>query len=103
VRELPMASYPGDSVALRGGTADFEEIEDGFEWTLGQARFTDDVAVNGTFTQMRSDYEGEFTTTGPGGQTTTMRISWPFLTDGADMTITFDVAGRPATFTVPAY
>ena len=41
---------PGDGVALRGGTVDFEEIEGGAQWTLGDARFTEDVGVDGTWT-----------------------------------------------------
>ena len=28
---------PGDSVALGGGTVDFEEVEGGAQWTLGDA------------------------------------------------------------------
>jgi pimeloyl-ACP methyl ester carboxylesterase len=91
---------PADTgAALRGGTVHFEEIPGGFRRTLDGARFTEDLAVSGPFTQTGPDYDGEFTVTGPGRRTTTMRISGPFLTDGAEMTITFD----GATFTVPAY
>lgn len=94
---------PGDSVALRGGTVDFEEIEGGAQWTLGDARFTKDLTVNGTWTELERNFDGEFTVNGPGPKTTAMRIGGPFLADGEDITIAFDVGGLPATFTVPAY
>lgn len=94
---------PGDSVALRGGVVDFEGFEDHLEWRLGEARFTEDVTVNGTVTWFigppGGNYGGEFEVTGPAGQTTVMQIGGPFLTDGEQMTISFD----GATFTVPAY
>jgi hypothetical protein len=93
----------GDSAALRGGTVAFEQLADGPRWTLGEARFTKDVAISGATTQLGRDLVGEFSVTGPGARTQTMRIAGSFLTDGADMAITFDVAGEPATFTVPAY
>jgi len=97
-------SVPGDSVGLRGGTVHFEQVGDeAVRWTLGDARFTDDVIVNGQWTGTGPDFDGELTLTGPGGRVRTMRISGQFLTDGADITITADVGGRPATFTVPAY
>jgi predicted enzyme related to lactoylglutathione lyase len=91
------------SVGLRGGTVDFEEIEGGAQWMLDLARFTRDVAVSGAATDVDRLFDGEFTVNGPGGEARTMQIGGDFLTDGADITITFDVAGRPATFTVPAY
>jgi pimeloyl-ACP methyl ester carboxylesterase len=94
---------PDDSVALRGGTVDWEPTEDGATWTLGAARFTEDVAVSGPLTGVGPDFSGDFTVEGPGDRTTTMRIAGPFLTDGADMTISFEIGGRTATFTVPAY
>lgn len=96
----------GDSVALRGGMVDYEPIDNGAQWTLGDAHFTEDVAVSGPITVIEdgSDvFDGEFTVTGPGSRTTTVHLNGRFLIDGADMTITFDVGGRPATFTVPAY
>ena len=96
-------SVPGDSVALRGGTVAFEQLEEGVRWALGDARFTEDVTVSGTFATIGFDWGGEFAVTGPSGRTRTMRIDGQFLTDGADMTIAFDVAGQPATFAVPAY
>ncbi len=95
---------PGDSVALRGGTVDFEPLDGGAEWTLGAARFTKDVSVSGTWTDPGTrSFDGEFSVSGPGGTTTAMRISGPFLVDGEDITVTFDVGGAPATFIVPAY
>ena len=95
---------PGDSVALRGGTVDFEPLEGGAEWTLGDARFTKDVTVNGTWTDPGTrTFDGEFTVTGPGATTTAMHVGGPFLADGKDITVTFDVGGAPATFTAPAY
>jgi hypothetical protein len=95
---------PGDSVALRGGTVDFEPIDDtGAQWTLGAARFTNDVTVDGTWTDPGTRlFDGEFSVSGAGG-TREMRISGPFLADGEDITVIFDVGGAPATFTVPAY
>lgn len=93
----------GDSVALRGGVVDYEFVGDANTWTLEQAHFTEDVALSGTVDQLESVYDGEFTVTGPGHRTTTMRISGEFLRYGADMTITLDVRGQVATFAVPAY
>jgi hypothetical protein len=90
---------PGDSVALRGGTVDFEQLEDGVSWTLGDARFTEDVTLNGTWFQIGEGWEGEFEVTGPDGATSTMHVGGPFLTEGEQMTITTD----SGTFTVPAY
>ena len=57
----------GDSVPLRGGTLafSFDPIEGVASWTLGDARFTDDVAVSGTFTPIGPDWAGEFTVIGP--------------------------------------
>ena len=95
---------PGDSVGLRGGTVDFEQSEAGdVSWTLGDARFTQDVTVDGTWTPTGDDWDGEFAVTGPGGKTTTMRITGQFLIDGADLTVSLDVDGHLATFAVPAY
>jgi hypothetical protein len=94
---------PGDSVALRGGTVDFEFVDPVPQWTLGQAHFTKDVTVDGTITFVDGVLDGEFTLTGPGKRTTTAHINGRFLTTGADMTITFDIDGHPATFTVPGY
>ena len=79
---------PGDSVALRGGTVDFEQLEEGVSWTLGGARFTEDVTLDGTWFQIGEGWDGEFTVTGPGGTATTMHVGGPFLTDGEHMTIT---------------
>jgi hypothetical protein len=95
----------GDSVPLRGGTLAFafDPIENADRWRLGDAHFTEDVAVSGTFSAIGRDFDGEFSVTGPGARTQTMRIAGPFLTDRADMTITSDIGGQPATFTVPAY
>jgi pimeloyl-ACP methyl ester carboxylesterase len=93
-----------DSVALRGGKVHFDNPADGVvDWTLDAAHFTDDVAVSGTFSAIGPDYSGDLAVTGPSGRARTIRISGPFLTDGEDMTITFAVDGRPATFIVPAY
>lgn len=94
---------PGDSVGLRGGVVVFEQLEEGVRWTFDGARFTEDVAVSGTFTDVGPDWSGEFAVTGPGGRTRTVRISGQFLTDGEDMRITLAVRGKAATFTVPAY
>ena len=54
-------------------------------------RFTEDITANDTFPQIGRDFDSEFVVTGPGGRTTAMQIGGPFLTDGADMTIMFDV------------
>jgi pimeloyl-ACP methyl ester carboxylesterase len=89
---------PGDSVGLRGGTVHFEQLENGVQWTLGDARFTRDVAVSGDVTQVDGVTGGVLDVAG-----TTMRIEGQFLVDGEDMEVTFAVGGRPATFTVPAY
>jgi hypothetical protein len=91
----------GDSVALRGGLVDFERFDDHLEWRLVDARFTEDVTVNGTNSSDfgSPDFGGEFEVSGPDGQTTVMRISGPFLTDGEQMTI----SSGGATFAVPAY
>jgi pimeloyl-ACP methyl ester carboxylesterase len=95
---------PGDSVALRGGTVDFEPLEGGAQWTLGDARFTKDVTVNGTWTDPGTrTFDGDFTVTGPGATTTAMHIGGRFLFEGESITVTFDVGGAPASFTVPAY
>ena len=94
---------PGDSVGLRGGNVAFEQLEEGVRWNFDGARFTEDVAVSGTFTDVGPDWSGEFAVTGPGGRTRTVRISGQFLTESEDMTITLAVRGKPATFTVPAY
>ena len=93
---------PGDSVALRGGTVDFELIDDVAQWTLGAARFTTDVAVTGTVT-WTDVLDGELSIHGPGRRMTTAHITGPFITPGQDVTITLDVAGQPATFTIPGY
>jgi pimeloyl-ACP methyl ester carboxylesterase len=97
----------GDSVALRGGTVAFafDPAASVASWTLADARFTEDVTVSGSLsgTALGQDFDGTFSVVGPGARTQTMRITGPFLTDGADMRITLDVAGRPATFTVAAY
>jgi hypothetical protein len=94
---------PGDSVGLRGGTVHFEFVDPVPQWTLDQARFTNDVAVDGTITSIDRVFDGDLTVTGPGKRTTTAHINGRFLTTGADMTVTFDIDGHQATFTVPAY
>jgi pimeloyl-ACP methyl ester carboxylesterase len=94
---------PGDSVALRGGTVDFEPIENGAQWTLGRAHFTRDVAVSGVVTGVDPNFDGAITVDGPGPRTTTMNVDGPFRRTGADLTVTFQVDGQPATFTVPSY
>jgi hypothetical protein len=92
---------------LRGGTVAFafDPAASVASWTPADARFSEDVAVSGSLsgTALGQDFDGTFSVVGPGPRTQTMRITGPFLTDGADMTITLDVAGRPATFTVAAY
>lgn len=95
---------PGDSVALRGGAVDYEFVNDTNTWRLVDAHFTEDVAVSGVVVEdARPGMAGEFTVTGPDGHPRAARISGRFLSYGAVMTITLDVRGRPATFTVPAY
>ncbi len=94
---------PGDSVALRGGGVDFEPLDEGPQWTLDQAHFTRDVAVSGAVTGFDNVLDGDITVDGPGRRTTAMHLSGPFLQTGADLTVTFDVDGRPASFTVPSY
>jgi pimeloyl-ACP methyl ester carboxylesterase len=94
---------PGDSVALRGGTVDFEPIENGAQWTLGQARFTRDVTVSGVVTGADPNLDGAITVDGPGPGSTEMHLSGPFLVTGADLTVTVDVNGHAATFSVPSF
>jgi hypothetical protein len=92
---------PGDSVGLRGGIVDYEPTDDGPQWTLVDARFTEDVTVNGVLRAIGDDFDGAFTMTGPDGTTTTGHFSGAFRVSGADMTITHDTGGATATFTVP--
>jgi pimeloyl-ACP methyl ester carboxylesterase len=93
----------GHSVGLRGGTLDWTRLDDGSQWTLDHVRFTNDLAVSGLVVITRDNtVNADVTVDGPNG-TTAMHISGPFRTIGADMTITIDVNGQPATFTIPAY
>jgi hypothetical protein len=93
----------GDSVALRGGTVHFEQIEGGVQWTLGDARFTGDVAVSGPVTAMGPDFDAQLVVNGPAGESRPVHISGQFLVEGEDMSVVFDVGDEPATFRVPAY
>ena len=95
---------PGDSVALRGGIVDWEPPEEGNQWTLEDAHFTEDVGVSGTITGIGPQFDGEITVDGPGRHdTTTMQFSGLFLVAGEDITITTTIDGMPATFAVPGY
>ena len=94
---------PGDSVALRGGTVDFEPVDGGAQWTLHDARFTRDVTVNGTITGVDNILDGDITVTRDGHPAITGHLNGAFRITGADMTLTLDTGGRGATFTIPAY
>ena len=95
---------PDDSVALRGGIVDWEPLEEGNQWTLEDAHFTEDVSVSGTITGIGPQFDGEITVDGPRrNDTTTMQFSGLFLVDGEDITITTTIDGTPATFTVPGH
>jgi hypothetical protein len=97
-------TVPDDSVALRGGTVDWEPLDDGAEWTLEDARFTKDLSVNGTITATGPVFDGEITLEGPRRHdSTTMNFNGEFFVPGAEITMTTTVRGKTATFTLPAY
>jgi pimeloyl-ACP methyl ester carboxylesterase len=94
----------GDSVGLRGGTVQFEPLDNAGRWTLDGARFTNDVTVDGVVTGTFPIIDADVTVHGPQAHAdTTMHLNGAFLVDGEDLTITTTVDGETATFTVPAY
>jgi pimeloyl-ACP methyl ester carboxylesterase len=92
------------SVSLRGGTITREFVEEleAPRLTFDRARFTRDVAVSGAVT-WTDVLDGQLTVKGPHRRTISAHINGPFITPGQDVTITLDVRGEPATFTVPGY
>ena len=83
---------------------DYEFVDDSDTWTLEQARFTRDVAVDGLVLPGPDGvWTADLDVRSPGGRVTAVQFSGPFLTYGEQITITADFGGGTATFTVPAY
>ena len=90
------------SASLRGGTVTFDREAEVTTLTFDHARFTTDVRVDGTVV-WPDVLDGDFVVRGPGGATRTVHLNGPFIETGEDVTVTIQVQGQPATFTVPGY
>lgn len=102
---IPSASQPSDTItsaSLRGGTVISERQPEMVTLRFDDSQFTHDVSLSGTLV-WTDILDGEFTVEGPGDQTTDVHLNGPFITTGSDVTVTLNMAGEPATFTVPSY